>query len=71
MTNCIPKKFMTAERLKREQAVRFARASVWLEGFETAPEFVAQTQRFIDGEISLDELLRMNGMEPEPGYPAQ
>ncbi|RYE72773.1 MAG: hypothetical protein EOO81_02505 [Oxalobacteraceae bacterium] len=59
------------ERFDREEAVRQARASISLEGFQTAPEFVAQTQQFIDGEIDLDTLLRMNGMEPEPGYPAR
>ena len=60
-----------AERFDREEAVREARASVKLEGFQSAPEFVAQTQQFIDGDVDLDALLRMNGMEPEPGYPAR
>lgn len=59
------------ERFERQEAVKEARASVRLEGFQTAPEFVAQTQRFIDGGISLDDLLRQNGMEPESGYPVR
>jgi predicted DNA-binding protein len=61
----------TSERFERQEAVEEARASVRLEGFQTAPDFVAQTQRFIDGDIGLDDLLRQNGMEPEPGYPAR
>ncbi|HUD34624.1 MAG TPA: hypothetical protein VMR43_16700 [Variovorax sp.] len=41
-----------------------------LEGFGTSAALAAQQQRYIDGEIGLDESLRLNGMEPEPGYPA-
>ncbi|MGF6528389.1 antitoxin VbhA family protein [Variovorax sp. PvP013] len=58
------------ERSDREEAVNFGRASVALEGFGTSADLAAQQQRYIDGEIGLDELLRLNGMEPEPGYPA-
>lgn len=46
------------ERRKREDAVRFANASVGLEGFHVTPEAEARTQRFLDGEIDLAQFLQ-------------
>lgn len=45
------------ERLKRKDAVDFARASLGLSGFKIATEHEARARRFIDGEISLEEFL--------------
>ena len=47
-----------AERGKREDAVRFANASVGLEGFRVTPEAEARAQRFVNGEIDLAEFLQ-------------
>ena len=57
------------ERFDREEAVKFGRASVALEGYKTSPALAMQQQQYTDGDISLDELLRMNGMTPESGFP--
>lgn len=40
-----------AERREREDAVRYARASVELEGFAISAQMEAHTRRFLDGEI--------------------
>lgn len=45
------------ERRARQQAVEYAQASVSLEGFEVSDASKALAQRFIDGEIDLDEYL--------------
>ena len=58
------------ERFERERAMRLSNASVGLEGFKLDPALAVQQQQYVDGDIGLDELLRMNGMAPEPGYPA-
>ena len=46
------------ERRKREDAVRFANASVGLEGFKVSPEAEARAERFITGDIDLAEFLQ-------------
>lgn len=43
------------ERSRRESACRAARASVVLEGFKPSQEEEDRAQRFINGEIELDE----------------
>ncbi len=43
------------ERRRREQAVRFARNSVRLEGFILSEEAEALNQRYIDGELTRAE----------------
>ena len=58
------------ESFERDRAVRLSNASVSLEGFTLDPALAAQQQQYVHGDIGLDELLRMNGLEPEPGYPA-
>ncbi len=45
-----------AERRQRQEAVRFATASIALEGLAVPKEYDEMAQRFIDGEIELDEL---------------
>jgi hypothetical protein len=40
----------------RKQAVDFARASLSLSGFKITAAHEVRAQRFIDGEISLEEL---------------
>lgn len=46
-----------AERLRREDALRFAQASVGLEGFEVPEELQAQMQRYVAGEIDLETVM--------------
>lgn len=46
-----------SERRRRSEAVNFARASIGLEGFKPSEEEEARAQRFIDGEIDLDEFV--------------
>ena len=58
------------ERLERDRAMRLSNGAVGLEAFTLAPMLAAQQQQCVHGDIDLDELLRMNGLEPEPGYPA-
>lgn len=50
-------KITPAERRERENAVQEAHASVALEGFQQTPESMARAQRFINGEIDLDEFI--------------
>lgn len=45
------------EKARRAKAFEFARASVALEGYSMSDEAMTQCQRFIDGEITLDELV--------------
>ena len=53
-----PRKTMTAdEHAERMLIVEEARASVFLEGFTVSPEIDALDQRFIEGELSMDELI--------------
>jgi predicted transcriptional regulator len=47
-----------AERRRRQAAVDFAQASVGLEGFKISPEEEAHAQRYIDGDIDLEEYVR-------------
>jgi hypothetical protein len=46
-----------AELRKREAAVRFANASIGLEGLKVSAEAQARADRFIAGEIDLAEFL--------------
>jgi hypothetical protein len=46
------------ERRKREDAVRFATASIGLEGFTMSVEAQARAQRYISGEIDLAEFVQ-------------
>ncbi|MGG1946415.1 antitoxin VbhA family protein [Trinickia sp. NRRL B-1857] len=50
------------ERMRRHEAVTFARANVELEGFKIPPDEIARMKRFVNGELTLSELL--NGHEP-------
>ena len=50
-------KITPAERRERESAIQEAHASVALEGFQQTPESIARAQRFINGEIDLDEFI--------------
>ena len=50
--------------------MRLSNGAVGLEAFTLAPMLAAQQQQCVHGDIDLDELLRMNGLEPEPGYSA-
>ncbi|WP_081089600.1 antitoxin VbhA family protein [Achromobacter xylosoxidans] len=47
-----------AERCRRQSAVNYARASVGLEGFSLSEADEAHAQRFINGEISLQEFVQ-------------
>ncbi|WP_339408565.1 antitoxin VbhA family protein [Pseudomonas helleri] len=46
------------ERAKRLRAVRFARASVGLEGFTLSEIDEENAKAYVDGEMTLDEFLR-------------
>ena len=50
-------KITPAERRERERAIQEAHASTALEGFQQTPESIARAQRFINGEIDLDEFI--------------
>jgi len=44
-------------RLRRKQAIDFARASVELSGFKITKDEEAHAQRYIDGKITLKEFV--------------
>ncbi|MGZ8139295.1 antitoxin VbhA family protein [Bordetella bronchiseptica] len=46
------------ERSRRQSAVNYARASVGLEGLSLSEADEAHAQRFIDGQISLQEFVQ-------------
>lgn len=46
------------ERSRRQSAVNYARASVGLEDFSLSEADEAHAQRFIDGQISLQEFVQ-------------
>jgi hypothetical protein len=52
-----PEGQIAAELRKREAAVRFANASIGLEGLKVSAEAQARADRFIAGEIDLAEFL--------------
>lgn len=52
------------EPIRRHEAVTFARTNVELEGFKIPPDEIARMKRFVNGELTLSELL--NGHEPTP-----
>ena len=47
-----------AERGRRQSAANYARASVGLEGFSLSEADEAHAQRFVDGQISLQEFVQ-------------
>ena len=48
------------ERARRREAVEFARGSVRFEGIVLSPEAQALAERFINGEITLEEHTRLH-----------
>jgi len=46
------------ERSRRQSAVNYARASVGLEGFSLSEADEAHAQRFVDGQINLQEFVQ-------------
>ncbi|CUR73218.1 hypothetical protein BN2905_25040 [Achromobacter xylosoxidans] len=46
------------ERGRRQSAVNYARASVGLEGFSLSEADEAHAQRFVDGQITLQEFVQ-------------
>lgn len=52
-----PQTISDTERSRRQSAVNYARASVGLEGFSLS-EAEAHAQRFVDGQISLQEFVQ-------------
>lgn len=46
------------ERSRRQSAVNYARTSVGLEGFSLSEADEAHAQRFVDGQISLQEFVQ-------------
>lgn len=47
----------TTERRAREDAVRFANASLGLSGFKVSAEAQARAERFVAGEINLAQFI--------------
>jgi hypothetical protein len=47
-----------AERRRREDAFKFASGSVGLEGFILSDQIKATSQKFIDGEIDLNQFIK-------------
>jgi hypothetical protein len=45
-----------AERLRRQKAVEYARGSVRLEGFVLDADIEALNQRYVNGELTSEEL---------------
>jgi hypothetical protein len=45
-----------AERLRRQKAVEYARGSVRLEGFALDADIEALNQRYVNGELTSEEL---------------
>jgi hypothetical protein len=45
------------ERRRRQEAVRFARANIELEGFTIPLHVIDRMELFMDGELSLPELI--------------
>ena len=45
-----------AERARRQEAICYGRGSVRLEGFVVSPEAEALNQRYIDGELTREQL---------------
>lgn len=57
-----------AERLRREDAVNFARASVGLEGFALSAPDEADARRLVDGELTLAQFVTVKAaLEPVAG----
>lgn len=56
------------ERGKRAEAIAYAKASVELEGFVVSQELEEEAQRFINGEIDLEEFVSGYGkaLTPSP-----
>lgn len=52
------KTISSAERARRVAAVKYARASVGLEGFSLNAADEEHAQRFIDGDIDLEEFVQ-------------
>ncbi len=52
------------QRYEREDAVRQARANGRLSGLPESPALDALYERYVTGEIDLDELLALNGLTP-------
>jgi hypothetical protein len=44
-------------RFERRQAAVFAKANVELEGFVASPDFEALTERYIAGDVSIEDML--------------
>ena len=49
-----------AEKARRQQSVDFARGSIRLEGIFFPPEIEEMNQRYINGEISSEQLTEMS-----------
>jgi Antitoxin VbhA len=49
-----------AERRKRLEAVRFANASIGLEGFKVSTEAQVRAEQFVAGEIDLAKFLQID-----------
>lgn len=47
-----------AEKEQRQRAVDFARGSIGLEGFKISAAHEAHVQRYVNGEIDLEEFLK-------------
>jgi len=53
--NIAAPKISDAERQRRKEAVAYGQASVALEGFQVSPDAKQLAQRFVDGDIALND----------------
>ncbi|WP_191578614.1 antitoxin VbhA family protein [Achromobacter insolitus] len=53
-----PKTISDTERSRRQSAVNYAPASVGLEGFSLSEADEAHAQRFVDGQMSVQEFVQ-------------
>ncbi|WP_257835146.1 antitoxin VbhA family protein [Burkholderia glumae] len=57
------------ERMRRQAAVTFARANIELEGFRIPPDAIERMERFVNGELTLTELISGDELVPQAATP--
>lgn len=57
MENEVDKEISEAEKRGRRAAMDFACGSVYLEGFVLTPEAEAENERFVNGEITIQDMI--------------
>jgi Antitoxin VbhA len=60
MTALLKPMISDAERIEREAAIDYGRASARLEGYIATPEYEALASRFVAGEFTLDQYVEQS-----------